>query len=261
MTYVLHGARSSGSCAVECVLAEIGADYELRELSLRDDEQRGEEYAAVNAHRKVPSLVIDDGSVLTESVAIVLTLDDRHPEMALLPAKGAPARAQALRWLLFAATEIYPIVEINDYPERFATDPDQTDAMRERAREIWRARWLVVEANLAGDPTPGTSPRARRVPTALPGPCRGSPLNSSKNSAVVRSGAMAPIIACQMTTAAPTPLHPTPEPESSIRHGVRRSRGRRSTRFLRRSSDETRFASHLCLTILQSSYMTLLNPL
>ena len=152
MTYVLHGARGSGSCAVECVLAEIGADYELRELSLRNDEQRGEKYAAVNPHRKVPSLVIDDGPVLTESVAILLTLDDRHPRSALLPHKGTPGRAQALRWLLFAATEIYPIVEISDYPERFATDRDQTDAMRERAREIWRERWLVVEANLTGDP-------------------------------------------------------------------------------------------------------------
>ena len=69
-----------------------------------------------------------------------------------MPAKGTLARAQALRWLLFAATEIYPIVEINDYPERFATDPDQIDAMRERAREIWRARWLVVEANVDGNP-------------------------------------------------------------------------------------------------------------
>ena len=152
MTYLLHGARGSGSCAVECVLAEIGAEYELRELSLRNDEQRGDEYAAVNPHCKVPSLVIDDGPPLTESVAILLTLDDRHPEAVLFPAKGTPARAQALRWLLFAATEIYPIVEINDYPERFATDPDQIDAMRERAREIWRARWLLVEANVAGDP-------------------------------------------------------------------------------------------------------------
>ena len=43
-------------------------------------------------------------------------------------------------------------MEINDYPERFTTNPDQIDAMRARAREIWRARWLVVEANAAGDP-------------------------------------------------------------------------------------------------------------
>ena len=152
VTYLLHGARGSGSCAVECMLSEIGAEYELRELSLREDEQQGEEYAAINPHRKVPSLVIDDEPPLTESVAILLTLDDRHPEANLLPAKGTPTRAQALRWLLFTATEIYPIVEINDYPERFATDLEQIDAMRERAREIWRARWLVVEANVAGDP-------------------------------------------------------------------------------------------------------------
>ena len=78
---------------MECVLAEIGADYELRELSLRDDEQQGEQYAAINPHCKVPSLVIDDGPPLTESVAILLTLDDRHPEAALLPAKGTLARA------------------------------------------------------------------------------------------------------------------------------------------------------------------------
>ena len=91
-----------------------------------------------NPHCKVPSLVIDDGPPLTESVAVLLTLDDRHPEAALLLAKGTPTRARALRWLLFTATEIYPIVEINDYPERFATDPDRIDAMRERTNDVHR---------------------------------------------------------------------------------------------------------------------------
>ena len=57
-----------------------------------------------------------------------------------------------LRWLVFIATEIYPVVEMNDYPERFATAPDQTDAVRERARAIWRERWLRVEEAIAGTP-------------------------------------------------------------------------------------------------------------
>ena len=100
----------------------------------------------------MPALVIDGDQLLTESVAILLTLEERHPEAGLLPPKGTASRAHALRWLLFAATEIYPIVEINDYPERFATDPAETDAMRERAREIWRTRWLVVEEHASGDP-------------------------------------------------------------------------------------------------------------
>lgn len=153
MTYLLHGARGSGSCAVECALAEIGVDYELRDLSLRNDEQRRAEYEALNPQRKVPALVIEGGGpVLTESAAILLTLDDLHPEADLLPPGGSMQRAQALRWLLFAAAEIYPVVEINDYPERFAPDPARSEAMRERAREIWRTRWLVVEEHVEGDP-------------------------------------------------------------------------------------------------------------
>ena len=49
MTYLLYGARASGSCAIECALAEIGADYEFRKLSLRSEEQRGAEYEAISA--------------------------------------------------------------------------------------------------------------------------------------------------------------------------------------------------------------------
>ena len=60
--------------------------------------------------------------------------------------------AQALRWLMFVATEIYPIVEINDYPERFSPDPESTSAVRDVARSIWRDRWLVVEREIAGAP-------------------------------------------------------------------------------------------------------------
>ena len=152
MTYLLYGARGSGSCAIECALAEIGADYELHKLSLRSEDQRGAEYEAVNPQRKVPALVIDGDQLLTESVAILLTLNERHPEAGLLPPKGTAGRASALRWLLFTATEIYPIVEINDYPERFAPDSAQVETMRERAREIWRTRWLVVEENVSGQP-------------------------------------------------------------------------------------------------------------
>lgn len=152
MTYVLYGARGSGSCAVECALAEAGAEYELRGIDLRTGEQRGPAYEAVNPQRKVPALVPEDGETLTESVAILLTLEERHRGAGLLPPPGSRARARALRWLLFLATEIYPIVEINDYPERFTPAPGRAGATRELAREIWRTRWRLVEENVAGDP-------------------------------------------------------------------------------------------------------------
>jgi GST-like protein len=151
MTYVLHGARGSGSSIIEAACAEIGAEVELRDLDMRGGEQRGPDYAAKNPHRKVPTLEAG-GEIITESVAILLTLDERHPRAGLLPPPGSRPRAQALRLLLFLATELYPIVEIIDFPERFSPRADGNDAMRDRAKEIWRQRWTVVEDQIAGSP-------------------------------------------------------------------------------------------------------------
>lgn len=152
MTYVLYGNAGSGSCIVECALAEIGAPYELRDVSLADDAQRDDAYAAVNPQRKLPTLITPSGEKLTESAAIAIALAERHPDIALLPDPGSRERAQALRWLIFVAAELYPLVEINDYPERFVADPAHADGARERARELWRQRWLVAERAIAGDP-------------------------------------------------------------------------------------------------------------
>ena len=151
MSYILYGHRRSGSLAVELALAEIGADYEIRDIDLATEAQRDDTYAAVNPQRKIPALVTPAGETLTGSAAILLTLEARHPDAGLLPQDQA-ARAQALRWLLFVATEIYPMVEINDYPERFAPTPNVAPGVREVARARWRVRWQIVEAEIAGDP-------------------------------------------------------------------------------------------------------------
>lgn len=151
MTHILYGAQRSGSMAIEMALAEIGLDYQVRDVDLRTDAQRDSSYASINPQRKIPALVTPSGETLTESVAILLTLDQRHPEAGLLP-RDSVERAQALRWLLFVATEIYPIVEINDYPARFSPAEDSAPSVREVARSIWRDRWLVVEQAITGDP-------------------------------------------------------------------------------------------------------------
>lgn len=153
MSYTLYGSTRSGSCIVEMALCEIGARYEFREVDLRKDRQRDADYAAVNPQRKLPALTFPSGETMTESAAIVLALDRRHPEANLMPAIDSSDYLQAMRWLVFAAAEIYPIVEINDYPERFVSDPkSDLDAMRENARRIWRDRWSIVEENIAGGP-------------------------------------------------------------------------------------------------------------
>ena len=96
MPYTVYGFPRSGSCTVELALAAIGVHYERREVDIRADAQRDAAYAALNPHRKIPAVRTPEGELLTESVAILLTLAERHPEAGLLPTMPAE-RAQALR--------------------------------------------------------------------------------------------------------------------------------------------------------------------
>ena len=150
--YTLYGSRRSGSLIVELALAEIETQYEIIEVDLESNAQRNVDYASINPQRKVPTLITPAGEVLTETVAILLTLDERHTDANLLPPTASPDRAQALRALLFLATEIYPIVEVNNYPERFSSNQDKASNLREVARKIWRQRWLLVNNNIKGNP-------------------------------------------------------------------------------------------------------------
>jgi glutathione S-transferase len=152
MKYVIYGAPGSGSGIVEAACAEIGVDYEVRDLDARNGEHRGDGYAALNPHRKMPTLVVDEAEIITESVAIVLTLDERHRDAGLLPSPGSRERAQALRWIMFVATEMYPLVEFVDYPERFAPLNADAEALRKRADQLIQERWRLVEAHVAGAP-------------------------------------------------------------------------------------------------------------
>jgi GST-like protein len=98
----------------------------------------------------MPALRLPEGEVVTESAAILLTIADYFPNARLLPPQASAARAQAYRWLAFMAGEIYPMVEISDYPERFAPEGAEAEALRGKARERLRERLLIVERFVAG---------------------------------------------------------------------------------------------------------------
>ena len=146
MGYVLYGDKGSGAFCVEAALAEAGAEYEFKIVSLAKDEQKSPEFLAVNPSGKIPALKLPSGEIVTETVALLLTIAERHPEAALLP----PDRAQALRWIAFLASEVYPMVEIYDYPARFASEGGAAEALKHKALDRVRERMLVVERAVAG---------------------------------------------------------------------------------------------------------------
>jgi glutathione S-transferase len=146
MGYVLYGDKGSGAFCVEAALAEAGAEYEFQTVSLDRNEQKSPTFLAVNPSGKIPALRLPSGEIVTETVALLLTIAERHPEAALLP----PDRAQALRWIAFLASEVYPMVEIYDYPARFVPEGDAAEALKRKALDRVRDGMLVVERAVTG---------------------------------------------------------------------------------------------------------------
>jgi GST-like protein len=150
MTYTIFGDKGSGAFSAEAVLAEAGAPYEFHFVSLEKMEQKKPEFLAINPSGKVPALRLPEGEVITESAAILLTIADHFPNARLLPTQASVARAQAYRWLAFMASEVYPMVEISDYPERFVPHGAEAEALREKVQARIRERLLIVERMVEG---------------------------------------------------------------------------------------------------------------
>jgi glutathione S-transferase len=150
MSYTLYGDLGSGAFSAEAALAEAGAPYDFALISLEKNEQKQPAFLAINPSGKMPALRLPEGEIVTESAAILLTLADHFPQARLLPPQASNDRAQAYRWLAFMAGEIYPIVEIVDYPERFMPAGGDAKAVRDIARDRIRARILLIERMIRG---------------------------------------------------------------------------------------------------------------
>src|SRR5687768_2819985 len=124
MVYTLYGSRGSGSAAIEVALRACQLSYKVVRASTWEADSALDELARVNPLRQIPTLLLPDGSVMTESAAILIHLGLVAPEGRLLPQDVAP-RAQAIRGLVFIAANCYSAIGINDYPERWTTASTQ----------------------------------------------------------------------------------------------------------------------------------------
>jgi len=137
--YTLYGKKGSGSASTQTALDVAGAPYKVIETASWEPNDAFRDLLKLNPLGQIPTLVLPNGSVLSESAAILIHLGEAYPKSGLLP--GDPhARAQALRGMVFIAANCYAAISIIDYPERWCAEADNDDAVKERIRAGTKAR-------------------------------------------------------------------------------------------------------------------------
>ena len=147
--------RSSASYRVRIALAYKGLSYDYRPVHLVRDggAQHSPVYTALNPEALVPALE-DEGAVITQSLAMLEYLEERHPTPSLLPT--APADRAWVRALAdLIACEIHPINNL-----RVLKYLEQTLGVTPEQKMAWIHHWMLLgfaslEAHLTRDPRTG----------------------------------------------------------------------------------------------------------
>jgi len=137
--YTLYGKQGSGSATTQIALEMLGAPYRVVETASWEPNDAFQELLQVNPLGQIPTLVLPDGSVLSESAAILIHLGSVYPDSGLLP-RDPSARAQAVRGMVFIAANCYAAISVIDFPERWCADADNDDAVKNRIRAGARTR-------------------------------------------------------------------------------------------------------------------------
>jgi glutathione S-transferase len=144
MTYEVHGVSSSGNCyKVRLVLEQLGLPYRWHEVDMMSGACRTEAFRKLNPNGKVPVLIIDENTSLSESGAIISYLADASP---LLPADRLE-RAQVLQWMFFEQYSHEPYVAVARFIRVFLKQHDDP-RLPEKTAGSYRAL-DVMEQHLA----------------------------------------------------------------------------------------------------------------
>lgn len=146
--------RSSAAYRLRIALALKGIDHDMEFVHLRRKEHLSGDYLRLNPQGLVPTLVDDDGTVVTQSLAMVEYLEETRPLPALLPA-DAPGRARVRALALAVACEIHPVNNLRVL--LYLTKEIKVD---DAVKDAWYHHWVDqgltgLEGMLAGHPSTG----------------------------------------------------------------------------------------------------------
>lgn len=129
-------APGSSSMASHVALEEASAEYEATLVNEEAGEQRSEAYLRINPRGKVPALLLGDGTVLVENIAIQTYIARTRPSANLLPTDPI-GEARALSLMSFFASAVHPAFAQVCRPGRYTDERSAELGIRAKALETF----------------------------------------------------------------------------------------------------------------------------
>ena len=146
----LFYAPGACSMGIHILLEEIGKPYEAVALNTRDGAQFKPEFTSINPKSKVPTLVRDDDSVVTEYPVIAHYLAKANPDAGLLP-KTDDAELRGAEAMDFCVATIHMQGFSRLFrPANFSPNEADHEAVKARGRELVEKGFGIMDKALAG---------------------------------------------------------------------------------------------------------------
>jgi len=150
--YRLIGAPGWGSALVEAALALCDLPCVVEDVEVRASGPGRERLLRANPLGEVPTLVLPNGEVMTESAAIMLYLADIVPHAGLVPLMPGDRRTAFLRWLVFLVAAVYPTFTYGDVTSRYVSGEAAQEELRASTNAARRKLWSQLESAVSPAP-------------------------------------------------------------------------------------------------------------
>ncbi|GLH44847.1 maleylacetoacetate isomerase [Pseudomonas moraviensis] len=143
--------RSTSSYRVRIALSLKGLDYQALPVNLiapSGGEHRQPAYLALNPQGRVPTLRTDDGALLIQSPAIIEYLEERYPQVPLLP-DDLLARAQVRGVAAVIGCDVHPLHNVSVLNRLRQSGQDETQVVEWISH--WISQGLATVEQLIGD--------------------------------------------------------------------------------------------------------------
>ncbi len=148
MHITLYHSPGACSMATYVSLLEAGADFDVKFILLKNNEQTSPEYAAINPKQKVPFLTVD-GEGLTENVAMQSWIAETYPKANLLPSDSWDHKL-ALSYMGWFGSGIHQHLTRHFKPIKFCTDVNSHADIKAKSLDMYMEQLALVDAELAG---------------------------------------------------------------------------------------------------------------